>query len=33
MFWIYWDTFWSLCFSAVWLTTIVSYPDTQITDR
>ncbi|MEA2886867.1 MAG: hypothetical protein QOD11_1227 [Bradyrhizobium sp.] len=23
MFWIYWDTLWSLCFSAVWLTTIV----------
>ena len=22
MFWIYWDTFWSLCFSAVWLTTM-----------
>jgi DNA-binding protein len=33
MFWIYWDTFWSLFFSAVWFTTIVSHPDAQITDR
>jgi hypothetical protein len=27
MFWIYRDPFWSLCFSAVWFMTIVSYPD------
>jgi hypothetical protein len=27
MFWIYWDPFWSLFFSAVWFMTIVSYPD------
>jgi hypothetical protein len=33
MFWIYWDTFWSLFFSAVWFMTIVSYPDAEITDR
>jgi hypothetical protein len=33
MFWIYWDTFWSLFFSAVWFMTIVSHPDTEITDR
>jgi hypothetical protein len=26
MFWVYWDTFWSLLFSAVWFMTIVSYP-------
>jgi hypothetical protein len=32
MFWIYWDTFWSLFFSAVWFMTIVSHPDTEITD-
>jgi hypothetical protein len=31
MFWIYWDTFWSLFFSAVWFMTIVSNPDTEIT--
>jgi hypothetical protein len=33
MFWIYWDTFWSLFFSAVWFMTIISYPDAEITDR
>jgi hypothetical protein len=33
MFWIYWDTFWSLFFSAVWFMTIVSHPDAEITDR
>jgi hypothetical protein len=33
MFWIYWDTFWSLFFSAIWFMTIVSYPDAEITDR
>jgi len=33
MFWIYWDTFWSLLFSAAWFMTIVSHPDAQITDR
>jgi hypothetical protein len=31
MFWIYWDTFWSLFFSAIWFMTIVSHPDTEIT--
>jgi hypothetical protein len=31
MLWIYWDTFWSLFFSAVWFMTIVSHPDTEIT--
>jgi hypothetical protein len=30
MFWIYWDTFWSLFFSAVWFMTIVSHPDAQV---
>lgn len=33
MMWIYWDTLWSLLFSAVWFTTIVSHPDAEITDR
>jgi hypothetical protein len=33
MFWIYWDRFWSLLFSAVWFMTIVSHPDARITDR
>jgi hypothetical protein len=33
MVWIYWDTFWSLFFSAIWLMMIVSHPDAQITDR
>jgi hypothetical protein len=33
MFWIYSDTFWSLLFNTVWSMTIVSHPDTQITDR
>jgi Bacterial DNA-binding protein len=33
MVWIYWDTFWSLFFSAVWFMTIVSHPDTEVTDR
>jgi hypothetical protein len=33
MFWIYWDTSWSLFFSAICLMTIVSRPDAQITDR
>jgi hypothetical protein len=32
MFWIYWYTFWSLFFSAVWFMTI-SHPDAEITDR
>src|SRR5258707_10376151 len=31
MVWIYWDTFWSLFFSAVWFMTIVSHPDAEIT--
>jgi hypothetical protein len=31
MFWIYWDTLWSLFFSAVWFMTIVSYPDAEVT--
>jgi hypothetical protein len=30
MFWIYWDTFWSLFFSTVWFMTIVSHPDAKI---
>jgi hypothetical protein len=30
MVWIYWDTFWSLFFRAIWLMTIVSHPDAQI---
>jgi hypothetical protein len=33
MFWVYWDTFWSLLLSAVWFMTIVSHPDAQIIDR
>jgi hypothetical protein len=33
MFWIYWNTFWSLFFNTVWFMTIVSHPDAQITDR
>ena len=33
MFWIYWDTFWLLFFSAVWFMTIVSHPDAEIADR
>jgi hypothetical protein len=33
MYWIYWDTFWSLVFSAVWFMTIVSHPDAEVTDR
>jgi hypothetical protein len=33
MFWLYWDTFWALVLSAVWFMTIVSHPDTEITDR
>jgi hypothetical protein len=33
MFWIYWDTFWSLFFSAACFMTIVSHPDAQITDK
>jgi hypothetical protein len=33
MFWIYWDTFWSLFFSAVWSMTIVSHPNAEIADR
>jgi hypothetical protein len=31
MFWIYWDTLWSLFFSAVWFMTIVSHPDAEVT--
>jgi hypothetical protein len=31
MFWIYWDTFWSLFFSAIWFMTIVSHPDAEVT--
>jgi hypothetical protein len=30
MFWIYWDTLWSLFFSAVWFMTIVSHPDAEV---
>jgi hypothetical protein len=33
MFWICWDTFWSLFFSGVWFMTIVSHPDAKITGR
>jgi hypothetical protein len=33
MYWIYWDTCWSLFFSAVWFMTIVSHPDAEVTDR
>jgi hypothetical protein len=33
MFWVYWNTFWLLVFSTVWFMTIVSHPDTEITDR
>ena len=32
MFWIYWDTFWSLFFSAVWFLTIVSHPDAEVAE-
>jgi hypothetical protein len=32
MFWIYWDIFWSLFFSAVWFSTIVSHPDAEVTE-
>jgi hypothetical protein len=31
MFWIYWDTCWSLFFSAIWFMTIVSHPDAEVT--
>jgi hypothetical protein len=31
MFWIYWDTLWSLFFSAIWFMTIVSHPDAEVT--
>jgi hypothetical protein len=30
MQWIYWDTLWSLFFSAVWFMTIVSHPDAEV---
>jgi hypothetical protein len=30
MFWIYWDTLWSLFFSAVWFMTVVSHPDAEV---
>jgi hypothetical protein len=33
VFWVYWDTFWSLFFGAVWFMTIVSHPDAAITGR
>jgi hypothetical protein len=33
MFWICWDTFWSLFFSALWFMTIVSHPGAEITGR
>ena len=32
MFWIYWDIFWSLFFSAVWFLTIASHPDAEVTE-
>jgi hypothetical protein len=32
MFWIYWDTFWSLFFSTVWFLTIVSHPDAEVAE-
>jgi hypothetical protein len=33
MFWLYWNIFWALFFSAVWFMTIVAHPDAVVTDR
>ena len=30
MFWIYWNTAWSLIISGIWVATIISHPDAEI---
>jgi len=32
MFWIYWNTAWSLIVSGIWVATIVSHPDSEIAE-
>ncbi|MGL3105393.1 MULTISPECIES: hypothetical protein [Bradyrhizobium] len=32
MFWIYWDTAWSLIISGIMFATIVSHPDAEIAE-
>ena len=32
VFWIYWDTAWSLIVSGIWVATIVSHPDSEFVE-
>ncbi|MGY0570840.1 hypothetical protein ACTGJ9_007075 [Bradyrhizobium sp. RDM12] len=32
MFWIYWDTAWSLIISGIMFTTIVTHPDAELVE-
>ena len=32
MFWIYWDTAWSLIISGIMFSTIVAHPDAEIVE-
>jgi hypothetical protein len=32
MFWIYWDTAWSLILSGIMFTTIVTHPDAEFVE-
>jgi hypothetical protein len=32
VFWIYWDTAWSLIISGIWVATIVSHPDSEFVE-
>ena len=32
MFWIYWDTAWSLIISGIMFTTIVTHPDAEFAE-
>ena len=29
MFWVYWDTAWSIIVGGIWFTTIVTHPDAE----
>jgi hypothetical protein len=32
MFWVYWDTAWSIIISGIMVATIVSHPDAEIAE-
>jgi hypothetical protein len=32
VFWIYWNTAWSLIISGIWVATIISHPDAEFAE-